>query len=731
MLEKNDCSLPLKKLTWLSQKGITLNKEKCELNKPILNFYGHVFGEHGLSPSPAKVSDIKNCDPPSNVSELRSLLGMATYCSRFIRGYSTIVHPLRELTKQGVKWTWGTSQQNALDKLKEALASDTCLSYFSPTRSTELYVDASPTGLSGILVQRDRDDSTYVIGYGSRSLTDPETRYSQTEREALAVLWAAEHFHLYVYGSFFTVITDHKPLVSVFNKPNSRPPIRIERWCLKLQQFNFQVRYEPGSSNPANYMSRHPAQKNKEIKSEAEDYVCYIAENTVPKSMTLEQIQGETETDPILQKVADLVQKGNWYTVNELEDSESFDKVKHELTVTNNSRLVLRGQRIVIPKKLQQQAVDIAHEGHFGTSRTKALLREKVWFPGVDQLVERTIKGCIACQATTPVSKSREPLIMSQMPDQPWTELAADFYGPLEYLLLVFDEHSRYPIVEIVSSTSAVKVIPVLDKIFSMFGIPKILKTDNGPPWNGTQITQFAQHLGFKHRKITPLWPEANAEAERFMRVIGKTLKTAKIQNKPWRQSLNEMLRNYRTTPHCTTNTSPAILLFGRDIQTKLPQTQFQEESKLPVAKKAKLADQSNKGKMKAYADKRRCSNKSNFDIGTYVLVKQPQHNKMTPLYNPHPYQIVSVKGSMITAQRGTHKVTRNSSHYKAIPEPMDANYPVEKENKIYDSLDDIPLRAGNRPPPILPAEENVNIPVRRNPMRNRRLPLRYQEDEG
>ena len=134
---------------------------------------------------------------------------------------------------------------------------------------------------------------------------------------------------------------------------------------------------------------------------------------------------------------------------------------------------------------------------------------------------------------------------------------------------------------------------------------------------------------------------------------------------------------------------------------------------------------------MKAYADKRRCSNKSNFDIGTYVLVKQPQHNKMTPLYNPHPYQIVSVKGSMITAQRGTHKVTRNSSHYKAIPEPMDANYPVEKENKIYDSLDDIPLRAGNRPPPILPAEENVNIPVRRNPMRNRRLPLRYQEDEG
>ena len=106
------------------------------------------------------------------------------------------------------------------------------------------------------------------------------------------------------------------------------------------------------------------------------------------------------------------------------------------------------------------------------------------------------------------------------MPDQPWTELATDFYGQLEsgeYLLLVIDEHSRDPIVEIVSSTSSVKVIPVLDKIFSMFGTLKILKTDNGRPRNGTQITKFAQHFGFKHRKITPLWPEANAEAERFM----------------------------------------------------------------------------------------------------------------------------------------------------------------------------------------------------------------------
>ena len=114
------------------------------------------------------------------------------------------------------------------------------------------------------------------------------------------------------------------------------------------------------------------------------------------------------------------------------------------------------------------------------------------------------------------------------MPEKPWTQQSADFYGPIpsgEYLLVLVDEHSRYPIVEIVRSTSANIVIPVLDKVFSLFGIPQILKTDNGPPWNGSQITDFAQYSGFLHHKITPLWPESNAEAERFMRVLGKTLK--------------------------------------------------------------------------------------------------------------------------------------------------------------------------------------------------------------
>ena len=85
-----------------------------------------------------------------------------------------------------------------------------------------------------------QEDQT-VIAYASRSLTDVETRYSQTEKEALAIVWSVEHFHLYLYGHPFTLITDHKPLEVIYGNRNSKPSARIERWILRLQPYSFNV----------------------------------------------------------------------------------------------------------------------------------------------------------------------------------------------------------------------------------------------------------------------------------------------------------------------------------------------------------------------------------------------------------------------------------------------------------------------------------------------------------
>ena len=207
-----------------------------------------------------KVKDILNLKSPTSVTEVRSLLGMTNYVSRFIKGYSTITQPLRLLTQKGKPWNWTQDHDNALNQLKHALANAPVMAYFDPSKTTELSVDASPVGLGAILAQIDpaTGDRT-MVAYASRSLTNTEQRYSQTEHKALAVVWACEHFHLYIYGQPIDVYTDHKPLLAIYGNRSSKPPARIEHWALRLQPYQISIHYQKVENNPADYMSRHPA----------------------------------------------------------------------------------------------------------------------------------------------------------------------------------------------------------------------------------------------------------------------------------------------------------------------------------------------------------------------------------------------------------------------------------------------------------------------------------------
>ena len=108
---------------------------------------------------------------------------------------------------------------------------------------------------------------------------------------------------------------------------------------------------------------------------------------------------------------------------------------------------------------------------------------------------------------------------MTQLPSGPWEEVSIDFCEVAgHYVLVVIDDYSRFPETEIVHYNAAKAVIPKLDRIFAAYGIPKVVKSDNGPRFNGHEFAQFANYLGFKHSKVTPLWPEANGEVERFMK---------------------------------------------------------------------------------------------------------------------------------------------------------------------------------------------------------------------
>ena len=168
------------------------------------------------------------------------------------------------------------------------------MAYFDPHKKTVLFVDASPAGLAAMLTQ-----SGKVISYASKALSSVQRRYSQIEREALAITWGCHHVRIYLLGSHFKVITDHKPLLHIFNSPTSQASARIDNWCLKLQSFDFDVLYSRGDLNPADYISRHlqAATQCDLIAESAEQYVNFVMTQATLKALSKDDIIKATTQD--------------------------------------------------------------------------------------------------------------------------------------------------------------------------------------------------------------------------------------------------------------------------------------------------------------------------------------------------------------------------------------------------------------------------------------------------
>ena len=343
----------------------------------------------------------------------------------------------------------------------------------------------------------------------------------------------------------------------------------------------------------------------------------------------------------------------------------SHRAIKEELSI-GAQNIILRGTRIVIPLSLRQKAIDIAHESHQGMSKTKAMIREKVWFPKIDDLVKATIDSCLACQATGKENRP-EPLQLSELPTKPWEKLHIDYYGPLptgDYLVVIIDRYSRFPEVEVVSSTKASTLIHKLDRIFAVHGIPDKIQTDNGPPFNGDEFKRYLHILGIKHDRSTPKWPQANGEVERFNQPLGKVIQAAIVEGKPWKQEIQRFLMQYGITPHSVTKVPPCELLFNRQVKGKLPV--IQRKTVTNRHREAMANERQGQIHQKEYTDRRRQARESEIKVGDHVLVKQDRKNKFSSRFNNVPYVVISRKGTKVTAENANkHQISRNVSHFK------------------------------------------------------------------
>ncbi|XP_064469786.1 uncharacterized protein K02A2.6-like [Ornithodoros turicata] len=617
----------------LSKAGLVLNAKKCVFRRTSLKFFGLLFTSEGIKPDPEKVKSICRLSQPNDVREIRSFLGMVTYCARFLPRLAQVVEPLRQLTKKGVEFAWTARHSDAFNEAKKLMSEERKLAYFDPSHKTELTVDAGPKGVGAILSQVTRKNKSRVIAYHSRPLSPVEQRYSQIERELLAILSAITHFHLYLYGPPFSVQTDHKPLVSILQNSRCMVSARMERMLLKLQQYTFQVRHIVGSSNPADFLSRNVVEDNELKETAVEEYVNHIAQQACPKALTLELIEEATKNDAILSKLSEVLQTKPCSNSSWTQEISPFKAIANELSVTAKGA-ILRGNRLVIPESLQKKVIQLAHRGHMGIRKTKQLLREKVWFKGIDRAVENAVKTCIPCQAVVQ-ENIRTPIIMTKLPEGPWQNLALDFAGPFpdgQYLLVLVDEYSRFPVIRTLKSLDTDRVTKALRDIFTLFGMPVKVKIDNGPPFSGYKFKYFMADLGIHHHLITPLWPEANGEVERLMRTINKTARAANTDGRDWKIELEHFLLNYRATTHSTTGKSPGELHFGRRMRTCIP------EVRTPVCDaEVRRKDEEMKQKCKTDAEKRKTIRPLELQEGDKVLVKEKKKNKLSPAYNPNP----------------------------------------------------------------------------------------------
>ena len=556
----------------LKKANLKLNKEKCELRKKKIEFLGHIISKDGVSPDPAKISAVINMPAPTNVTELRRLLGMINFLGRYIHNLSNLLRPMTELLEKDKEWIWGPSQEKAFTQVKEALISSPTLAFYDPAKPTIVSADASSYGLGGLLLQK-HSDGLKPVAYCSRTLTPSEKRYAQIEKECLAVVWSCEKFSRYLVGlPSVTIQTDHKPLVPLINyKDLQDTPIRCQRMLMRLMRFSVLAEYVPGKEMmAADALSRSPQTCDNTDTDGVIQMISDIEHHLDSVDMTwsmeatdkrLKEIADESKKDSVIQAALHYVQVGWPEYASEVDDSlRDLYAVRGELS--EHLGLLTRGSRIVIPDRLRADTLSKIHEGHQGINKCRERANISVWWPLLNEQIKQRVSSCQHCQKKQS-SQRREPLITTELPDRPFQKCAADLFElkGQPYLVLV-DYFSRYIEIAHLKNITSGEVIGRLKNFFAHHGIPELLITDNGRQFISSDFSDFADRWNFEHVTTSPYHAQANGEAERAVQTAKK------IMSQP--EPLLALL-TYRDTPIAATGKSPAELAYGRRLRTTLP----------------------------------------------------------------------------------------------------------------------------------------------------------------
>ena len=557
-------------LARLQQHGFRLRKDKCKFLTSAVEYLGHIVNAEGVQATPEKVEAICQAPAPTNVTELRSLLGLVNYYGKFVPNLATILHPLNNLLKTDVKWNWTEECSQAFAQVKKNLTSAPVLTHYDPDLPINLAADASAYGVGAVIAHVFPDGTERPIAYASRSLTSSERNYAQIEREALSLVFGVKRFHQYLYGRKFSLVTDHKPLTAIFGSKKGIPSLaaaRLQRWAILLSAYDYHISYKPTQQHGnADGLSRLPLPTGH--LSEADDTCSLFNMGQIHAlPTTAADVRKATRSDKVLSQVCEYVLRG--WPAQVPPELQVFKTKQDEISLEVGC--LLWGIRVIIPQSLQATVLKSLHANHPGITRMKSIARSYFWWSGLDRDIEMLAKSCHSCQAVKS-SPPVAPLHPWVWPDAPWKRLHIDFAGPMygKMFLVVIDAHSKWPEVAVMSSTTADSTIEVLRSLFARFGLPEQIVSDNGPQFVSEDFSQFLKRNGIKHIRSAPYHPSSNGLAERFIQTLKRGLKTSEAAGKSLTHRLSEFLFEYRSSPHATTNRSPSQLFLGRPLRTRL-----------------------------------------------------------------------------------------------------------------------------------------------------------------
>ncbi|XP_043201820.1 uncharacterized protein K02A2.6-like [Amphibalanus amphitrite] len=664
-------------LARLRAARITVNMQKSVFSQPEVDFCGHRLTKHGVAPLQSAIRAVVDAPHPTDLKELRSFIGTTAWFSRFIPAYSTVVQPLTVMLKKDVPFEWGPAAEHAFNSVKSLISSSPVMMPFSPALDTIVTTDASDRGAGAVLTQIQADGQERPVAYWSRSFTDAEAKYSVSEKEALSAVNAIEHWRIYLWGRHFTLRTDHSALTTLLSPQSAnRAGARIARWQSRLMSYSYTVQYKPGHSIPvADTLSRLPLPDTTAAETDSDDVVALVTD-AAADVLTEEDIRAASAADPVMEKLRSTIRFGWPDTARKCApDLRDYFAVRHELQCREDG-IVMRGpERVVVPETLRSRYLELAHAGHQGVVRSKQLLRDLAWWPGMATAAAALVKNCHVCCSKDSVLAQQArpaPLQPVQLPDRPWSKLGIDIVGPISaappaarFAIVVTDYYSKWPEIALTSTVETDDIIRMLSALWAREGFCDEIISDNGPQFSSEKFRTYLQRRGITHHRSSLYWPRGNAAVERLNREVKSWLQEAAQLRLRTADSFSnhvtQRLALYRTTPHCSTGEAPSVLLHGRRMRLNLPVV---EEAAHDKRISDRVAKQQRRNKRNYAA--RKGVKRPSLRPGDLVRVKKPGHVPKDQSRFSAPVPVTQQLGpATYLLADGTR---RNAAHLASVP---------------------------------------------------------------